>query len=213
MENNLINNIRKKNKLIILVIVILILSLTGTTLAYFFSSDSDSSITGDLGDVKLSMTVTKVLPNTNKVDDIILIGFNELASSINSDCVYDEYTLCQIYKINLVNGADSINTDVKGSLSFSNENTPNLSWVYLGQTFNTNTNYTSAMLGNKFNVASATPTNFINSYLLERGTDANFYVVLWVNEINDVQYDEGIFNGTVRFEDSNGNGVTANFSD
>ena len=206
------NNTKKRNISTTTIVIIIFLLLTGTTLAYFFASDTDLSITGDMGDVKLSVTVTKVLPNTNKTDDIFVIGFDELASSINKDCMDDGYALCQVYKINLVNGNNGVNTDIRGSLSFDSENTPNLSWLYLGHTFNTNTTYTSAMLGNTFNKASSTYTNFIDSYLLEKGSNVNFYIVLWVNESQIEQNDEGIFNATVRFDASNGKGVTATFS-
>lgn len=215
MDNNIQQDIKSNTKRNIswtVIVIILIVSLLGGTLAYFYVSDSNSIFTGNMGGVNLSLTVTKVLPNTNGVDDIYVVGFDELASSINNDCLDDGYALCQIYKINLVNGANGVNTDVRGRLSFDNATSPNLSWLYLGHTFSTSTNYTSAMLGNNFKRASSTYTNFIDSYLLERGKSVDFYVVVWVNESEIEQNDEGVFTATVRFEDHTGEGVTATFS-
>ena len=211
-NNQNIPKVSKRNLPLLVLIIIIFIFLSGSTVAYLFTTASNTIFTGNLSNVDLSLNVTKVLPNTNGMDDIFVIGFDELASSINADCYDDGYTLCQIYKITLSNSANGINTDVRGRLSFDNENAPNLSWLYLGNSFSTSTTYTSAMLGNSFNTASSTFTNFIDSYLINAGTSKDFYVVVWVNESEVEQNDEGVFTATVRFDDSNGKGVTATFS-
>ena len=69
------------------------------------------------------------------------------------------------------------------------------------------------MLGDTFNMSSTMFTSFTDDYLLEAGDEANFYISVWINEIDGIQYDDGSYSGTIRFEDTNGNGVTATFGD
>ena len=217
--NNIDNQIQlketKKNVKLILIIVILILVLAGSTFAYFAASANNSVITGDAGTVQLSLNVTKVLPTTTGTDDILVINYSELADSVNSNCIDSdgEFALCQLYKITLTNSAAGVNTNVKGSLSFNNTTTPNLSWISLGTSYNSSTTYTSATLGSNFNTASSTFTNFVDSYLLTSGSSVNYYILVWVNETEEEQTDEGTYSGIVRFEDMNGQGVTASFAD
>ena len=207
--------VTKKSIGILIVIITIVLLLSGTTFAYFWSElSNNTTIGGDAGSVNLTLNVTKVLPNKTGVDDIIIINFNELADSINSSCMDNDgtFALCQIYKVTLSNSINSANADVKGMLSFNNETAPNLSWISLGNNYSSTTNYTSEMLGNTFNTASSEFNNFIDSYLLKAGDTVNFYIVVWVNESEEEQYDNGTYSGTVRFEDSNGKGVTATFN-
>lgn len=204
----------KFNKKILLLTFFLFFSVTGGTYAYLYVSDNvDNSITGNMGKVDLELDVTRVLPVSETVDSILLFQFDELASNLNKQCVDqdNEYALCQLYKVNLKNNAGAVNTNVKGSLSFSNATMPNLSWILLGNTYNSSITYTSDMMGDSFNTASSTYTNFVDNYLLYSGDEVTFYILLWINEIDEIQYDIGSYTGIVRFEDHNGNGVTAEF--
>ena len=204
----------KKNYNLLVIVILLLVFVVGGTFAYFFGTASNNIFTGNMGNVKLTLTVTKVLPTTNGVDDILVTNISELASSLNNKCVdnYGEYALCQLYKVNLANATDGINTNVQGSVAFNNATTPNLSWIFLGNSYSASTNYTSAMLGDNFNTSSSNYTNFVDSYLLETGSNIDFYILVWINETDGEQNDEGTYSGSVRFIDSNGDGVTATFS-
>lgn len=101
---------------------------------------------------------------------------------------------------------------MKWSVSFNNTTTPNLAWISLGNSYSSSTTYTSEMLGSSFHTSSAAFTNFVDSYLLSSGTSVDFYLLVWVNESEEEQTDEGSYSGTIRFEDSNGKGVTSTFS-
>ena len=213
MNNEIKNNESVKNINLFLLIVILILVISGSTFAYFAFSTTNNVIGGNAGTVDLTLTVEKVLPDgDNNTDNILIANYSELASNLNNGCVDDEYALCQLYKINLANSATGVNTNVKGSLSFNNTNVPNLSWIYLGDTYSSSTQYESSDLPNTFNTASSTFTNFVNGYLLSSGTNKDFYILVWVNESATEQTDNGTYSGTVRFEDSNGKGVTSTFT-
>ena len=206
MNNQIKTNESVKNINLFLLIVVLILVISGSTFAYFAFSTTNNVIGGNAGTVDLTLTVTKVLPTTNTTDDILIANFSELATNLNNGCVDDGDALCQVYKINLANSATGVNTNVKGSLSFDNTSVPNLSWVYLGDT------YSSANIPNTFNTASSTFTNFVNGHLLTAGTNKDFYILVWVNESATEQTDNGTYSGTVRFEDLNGKGVTSTFT-
>lgn len=220
---NDINNIEKfnfknyisKNLHLIILIVIVFVLLVGGTFAYYAYSGSNSIFTGNMGKVDLTLTVTKVLPNTNKVDDILVVHTNELPGNLNSGCIdkEGEFALCQLYRINLVNASGSINTDVKGSIKFDNELTPNLSWVLLEGGYSASTNYTSELIGNNFNTSSSDYAVFEDKYLLNSGSSVDYYILVWINETEGEQNDMGAYSGTVKFEDSNGDGVTAEFGD
>ena len=212
MDNSVKTNDTVKIVNLFLGIIIFLLVIAGSTFAYFAFSASNNIIGGDAGNVNLTLTVTKVLPVTNTTDDILIANFGELAGNLNNKCTDGEYALCQLYKINLANATTGVNTNVKGSLSFNNSNVPNLSWVYLGNSYSSSTTYTGQMLGNTFNPASDTFTNFIDSYLLSAGNNIDFYILVWVNESEGEQTDMGSYSGTVRFEDSNGKGVTSTFA-
>ena len=207
MNNEIKNNESVKTINLFLLIVVLILVISGSTFAFFAFSATNDVIGGNAGSVNLTLTVEKVLPDAdNNPDDILIANFSELPDNLDNNCTDGEYALCQVYKINLANAATGVNTNVKGSLSFDNTNVPNLSWVYLGNT------YSSANIPNTFNTASSTYTDFINGYLLTAGTNKDFYILVWVNESLEEQTDNGTYTGTVRFEDSNGKGVTSTFT-
>ena len=212
---NKIKDYISKNLKLIIIIVMLFIMLLGGTFAYYAYSGSNSIFTGNMGKVDLTLTVTKVLPSTTGVDDILISNTSELAANLNSGCIDEEgeFALCQLYRINLVNASGSINTDVKGSIKFNNELTPNLSWLLLGNSYSSSTNYTSELIGTNFNTSSSTFVPFVDKYLLYSGSSIDYYILVWINETEDEQNDMGAYSGTIRFEDSNGGGVTAEFSD
>jgi len=200
----------------ILITFLIFFSLTSGTYAYLsYSNGVNNSITGDMGQVNLELNVTRVLPVNQNVNSILLFRFDELAGNLNKGCIDQdgEFSLCQLYKINLKNKSGAVNTRIKGSLSFDSFTLPNLSWILLGNTYSSSTNYTTSMLDSDFNTASSTYTNFVDNYLLYNGNEINYYILIWVNETDEIQYDNGSYTGIVRFEDHNGNGVTAEFGD
>lgn len=212
MNNKIQTNDTVKNINLFLTIIILILVVSGSTFAYFAFNASNNIISGTAGNVDLTLTVTKVLPTTNDTDDILIANYEELPANLNAMCTDGEYALCQLYRINLANSSTGVNTNVKGSLSFNNATVPNLSWIYLGDTYSSSTTYTSSNLPNTFNTASSDFTNFVDSYLLSSGNTKDFYILVWVNESEESQTDNGTYSGIVRFEDSNGKGVTSTFT-
>lgn len=213
---NFIDKLKLNWKIIISVIAIIIVAsfTIGETYSYFFNEHkNNTSITGSTMNVDLELSVTKVLPTNASTNSILIFQFSELADNLNNGCVDEdgEYSLCQLYKINLKNSSNSSNINIKGTLSFNNSTIPNLSWILLGNTYSASTTYTSDMLGDTFNTAVSTPTNFVDNYALSSNGEATFYILVWVNEIDRVQYDRGSYTGTVKIEDHTGKDISTTF--
>lgn len=220
MDNNHLDNNKnswliKYKTIILIMVVILLIGLTSrlTYAFYYGNKNNTNTLTGNTAVIDLDLTVQKILPTTNGIDNIIVTNFNDLAESLNDNCSYrnGEFALCQLYKITLENNSGGLNTDIKGSVSFNNENAPNLSWILINN-YNSSTTYTDAMMGTNFNTATSSFTNFVDSYLLMGNTRVDYYMLVWVNETETVQNDQGGYSGTIRFEGANGQGVTASFA-
>lgn len=205
---------KERRRIIYLVIgiILLWLAVIGTTFAYYTFNASNNGITGEAGDVDLKLTITKILPTTSGTDDILITNFDELADALNQQCIDQdgEFALCQLYQVNIANNSSGVNTNLTGSISFNNSTAPNLSWL-LVEDYDSSNTYTSTMLGSSYQTASSEFSIFVTNYLLEIGTNKNFYLLVWVNESEEEQTDEGSYSATVRFEDSSGSGVTSTF--
>ena len=204
------NSDLKKIMYVVVGILVFFVVVIGATFAYYtFAVSNNTTVKGDAGKVNLNLTVTKALPNKSGTDDILITPFNELASNLNTKCASEEYATCQLYKITLQNNSTGVNTKVKGSVSFNNTTAPNLSWVYL-DTYDSSKTYAASDLGT-MNTASSEFATFKTDVLINSGNSRDFYLLVWVNESEEEQTDEGSYSGTIKFEDSNGNGVTSTF--
>ena len=78
----------KINRTILVLIVLLFFYMTGSTYAYLYYTESNSSyITGNMGKVDLELDVTRVLPVDENVNSLLIYRFDELASNLNSGCI------------------------------------------------------------------------------------------------------------------------------
>ena len=205
---------KKTNKKILYLIIgifAFLVAILGGTYAYYAFNATNDNITGTAGSVNLVLNVTKVLPETEGTDDILITNFNEIATALNEEC-YDgvEFALCQLYKINILNNSEGVNVTLQGKVSFNNTTAPNLSWLLIDN-YSASTNYTQATLPTTFNTATSTLTNFVSNVLVNSKESKDFYMLVWVNESEEEQTDEGSYTGTIRFEDANGKGVTSTF--
>ena len=206
-ENN--SDLKKIMYLVVGILVFFVVVIGATFAYYTFAVSNNTTVKGDVAKIDLKLTVTKALPNKSGTDDILVTPFNELASNLNAKCASEEYATCQLYKITLQNNSTGVNTKVKGSVSFNNTTAPNLSWVYL-DTYDSSKTYAASDLGT-MNTASSEFATFKTDVLINSGNSRDFYLLVWVNESEEEQTDEGSYSGTIKFEDSNGNGVTSTF--
>lgn len=229
VQNSGVEKEKQKSISMLAAIIILLLAIAGGTFAYFAFTASNNNITGTAGTVALDLTVSKVAPaagatssTTSGVEDILITKFADLPAAVNAKCVDStgEYALCQIYKMTLTNNSTGVNVvNVKGSVKFNNSGSQNLSWMYLAN-YDPSTTYTSATLGSTYYTAidytGSTSTDngqvFVNNVSLNVGVSQDFYLLVWVNEIDEEQNDTGTYSGTITFEDASGKGVTSTFT-
>ncbi|MBQ6476831.1 MAG: hypothetical protein IJI43_00085, partial [Bacilli bacterium] len=97
----------KKILYIVVSIITLIITITGSTYAYFaLSTSNNNAITGTTADVGLTLTVTKLKPNTNTTDYLVPQLESALGTAINNtnNCKdANTNTVCQVYKATLTN--------------------------------------------------------------------------------------------------------------
>ena len=196
---------KKKKKIISLVIItlILIVSIASATYAYFALSASDNeTIGGTVGGVSLELTVSKELPVSTPSTMIPQLESTlEDAVSNEYNCIDDNNNVvCQVYKATLKNNG-SIAAIVDGTITFEDIDTlPNLKWKRIDSITN---------FGNYESYNATTEDHlFEDDKQLLAGDVVDYYFVIWVDEVNLEQEDEGTFRATIYF-DAAGGGVSS----
>lgn len=219
----------KKNRMIVILVTIitLLLSITSTTYAYFyFESKNTNIISGDLAEGSLALNVEKIFPLQSSNNTGVIVPQLEIALSnaLKAGCV-DSNTnvVCQVYHVNLKNTGTATGV-FNGTLTlYGDKNTkvniattmPNLKWKRI-----TSVNTTSpanSVLGNISSViANSDISNsdnfFTSSETLNPNQEKDYYLIIWINEINNDQNETGkTYYGKISFESTNGVGITSTF--
>ena len=208
-------------KYLIIFIAIFCISVLSSTYAYFaFSVSNSTSIGGDASMVTLNLRVKKIFPSGQDNGLIPQLSGVALESALKHGCVDTVgNTVCQVYNIYVKNGGNS-NVSVDGRISFFSDLEmqnnvssvmPNLKWMMVSSVDSVDSS--NSVLGNSsINVASSNAFSFARDVNLGINSERNYYIIIWINEINNSQTDVGNnFYGKVDFISSNGNGVTATF--
>ena len=204
--NENVNNLEKKNDnkglLFSLVgVLTLLVAVVGATYAFFQVSKTASGIEGQAAQTGLDLTVTKEYPATDADTSGNLVP--QLASAINEaaalGCVSNKNTICQVYRIDVSNTGQTPVT-LKGTISFSGiDQMPNLKYS------------TSKSISSGYNTtgitASGTPTEVESDLTIQATDSSTIYLVVWVDETNEVQTDSGTFTATVTYNAANDKGV------
>ena len=230
MSKKKINNFTK-TQLTITLILILIISITGTTYAYFaITLTSNNTITGDAATVSLILDVQKVFPKATSTNNGYMVpqlstsgsATSPLANAMKNGCVdANNNVICHVYKVFVQNDGGTATEVVDGAISFfgnqqltTNISTvmPNLKWR-LVSSINETTPTNSTLGTNTDHTASSTPDKFVTNVSLATNDSATYYLIIWINEINqDQPIDTGkTFYGVIEFNSSNGTGVTSTF--
>ena len=206
----------KKKMYMIFGIVILIIAIAGSAYAYYSAIAVDkTTVSGTVaGGANLDLKVEKVttgatgslVPMDNDVTTLnkaILGEGNTSGSFDNTKACIDKngYTACQIYKITISNNS-KVSIKLNGGVSLSGDNTPNIECAVMD-----NTNSLSSNTTCKSNKSLA------NKYSLGANTTHDYYIIVYIKNINGVQTDTGNFIGTVTFTSSDGAEVKARFED
>ena len=194
--NNIKHFIKTKWLIIIEIFcVLIIIGIIGYTYSFFTATVTDSvTIRGEAASLNLTLTVTKISPNNTKglipqLDDYI----TSAVIGRNGSCIDDNNNnVCQVYKITLTNSGSST-VYVNGTLTLTAKNNPNLKWAMINGT--TEPTLTSSINNNNY-------VTLTENELYNVSETKNYYIVLWISETGLYQTDNGIFNGVVKFEDT-----------
>ena len=194
--NNIKHFIKTKWLIIIEIFcVLIIIGIIGYTYSFFTATVTDSvTIRGEAASMNLTLTVTKLAPNNTKglipqLDDYI----TNAVIGRNGSCIDDNNNnVCQVYKITLTNSGSST-VYVNGTLTLNAKNNPNLKWAMINGT--TEPTLTSSINNNNY-------VTLTENELYNVSETKNYYIVLWISETGLYQTDNGIFNGVVKFEDT-----------
>ena len=203
----------KKKMYMIFGIVILIIAIAGSAYAYY-SATASATISGTAGGGNLTINVEKLstsatgslVPMDNDVTTLnkaILGEGNTSGSFDNTKACIDKngYTACQIYKITISNNS-KVSINLNGGVSLSGDETPNIECAVMD-----NTNSLSS------NTTCKSSKSLANKYSLGANTTHDYYIIVYIKNINGLQTDTGDFTGTITFISSDGSEVKARFND
>lgn len=222
-----------KNQLLITLILILFFTVTGATYAYFAVSATNNTITGTAATVNLTLNVTKQFPTAGSNNTGVMVpqlstsgsATSPLATALKNGCVDgNKNVVCQVYKIDIQNAGGTATQVVDGRVDFYsnaalttnvNSSMPNLKWKLI-TSVNTTTPANSVLGTNADLIADSSGTDniFANDLSLATNASSTYYMIIWINETNNDQTAEPgkSFYASVKFESSNGTGVTSTFT-
>ena len=194
-------------------IVILIIAIAGSAYAYY-SATASATISGTAGGGNLTINVRRVSTSANDslipLDNDIttlnkaILGEGNTSNSFDStkSCIdKNGLTACQVYKI-IISNNSSVSISLNGGVSLKGSDTPNIECAVMDND--------SSISNNKSCKGSKT---LANKYSLNANTTKEYYILVYIKNINGVQTDTGNFTGTITFTSSDGNEVKARFND
>ena len=209
----LVKKLDKKKMYMIFGIVILIIAIAGSAYAYY-SATASATISGTAGGGNFTINVEKLstsatgslVPMDNDVTTLnkaILGEGNTSGSFDNTKACIDKngYTACQIYKITISNNS-KVSINLNGGVSLSGDETPNIECAVMD-----NINSLSS------NTTCKSSKSLANKYSLGANTTHDYYIIVYIKNINGLQTDTGDFTGTITFISSDGSEVKARFND
>ena len=205
--------IEKKKMYMVFGIVMLIIALAGSAYAYY-SASASATISGTAGGGNLTINVERLSTSANgdlipldndttTLNKAILGEGNTSGSFDNTKSCIDKngYTACQIYKITISNNS-SISITLNGGVSLSGDNTPNIECAVMD-----NNNALSS------NTSCKSSKSLANKYSLGANTTKEYYILVYIKNIEEEQTDTGNFTGIVTFISSDGAEVKARFEE
>lgn len=195
----------------------LVVAIIGATFAYFSASTTNNTdVTGSTASgASLSMAITRV-SDAGTAANMIPMLTDDLQKGVtgtsSKSCVdANGNTVCQVYKITVTNGSADIGINVKGTMNLASTG-KNMKWEVLGDAKTVKADGTV--------VAQGTEGVIVDNQALAKSGSQDFYLVVWLEETNDVQDadDAGkAFTGTVTFNGVNADGteskgITAKFN-
>ena len=203
MDNN--PKMKKSTKYLLIGTLVLFLSVLGASVAYYLAR-VQGTLNGRAAGTELAIQVQKISSNANM--DLIPLDNDletlQLAATGYQDkgaCVdINGYSVCQIYKITVTNNG-SVPLTMNGTVTLSGQNTPNIDCAKMSDA-TTVANNNSCMGVN----------NFVSGDTLPANDHKDYYVMVYINNLDEPQYDSGEFNGVVTFTTEDGRKVKGRFT-
>ena len=194
-------------------IVMLIIAIAGSAYAYY-SASASAKISGTAGGGNLTINVEKLSTSatgslvpmdndTTTLNKAILGEGNTSGNFDNTKACIDKngYTACQIYKITISN-TSSVPIILNGGVTLRGNDTPNIECAVMDNTSSLSSNTTCK-----------SSKSLANKYSLGANTTHDYYIIVYIKNIDGVQTDTGDFTGTITFISSDGAEVKARFED
>ena len=203
MDNN--PKMKKSTKYLLIGTLVLFLSILGASVAYYLARVS-GNFTGRAAGTELAIQVQKISSNANM--DLIPLDNDletlQLAAAGYQDkgaCVdINGYSVCQIYKITVTNNG-SVPLTMNGTVTLSGQNTPNIDCATMTNA-TTVANNNSCMGQNVFVSGDTLPANDHKDY----------FVMVYINNLDEPQTDSGEFSGVVTFTTEDGRKLKGRFT-
>ena len=196
---------KKSTKYLLIGVLVLFLSILGASMAYYLAR-VQGSLNGRAAGTELAIQVTKLSNNATGDlipldNDLDTLGQAALGYQDNGACVdINGYSVCQIYKITLTNNG-SVPLTMNGTVTLSGQNTPNIDCATMSDA-TTVSNNNSCMGQNVFVSGDTLPANDHKDY----------FVMVYINNLDEPQTDSGAFNGVVTFTTEDGRKVKGRFT-
>ena len=207
---------KKVNKSIIYMIsgiIVLLLAIAGSAYAYY-SASATGEIVGSAAGAGLELTIEKLstsandalIPLDNTVDMLSTAakgyGNNGSTFDASKSCIdKNGYSVCQVYKITISNNS-TVPVVLNGGVSLTGTNTPNIECSNMDDSVTVTNN------------SSCQGTNTLaNNYTLNAGSSNDYYVIVYIKNLDEEQEDIGDFNGTITFTSTQGSKIYAKFKD
>lgn len=194
-------------------VVLLVIAVSGSAYAYYVASAADSTtIKGTAAGAGLSLSVTKesttasgnLIPLTNTPAMLTTAakgyGGGNTFDATKSCIDKNGYSVCQIYKIIVKNDSTAAVTLNGGITKLEGAGTPNIACAVM----DSNVSVTDAATCKTANSLEANTT-------FTAGQSKTYYIIVYINNTNNAQTDNGAFNGTVTFTTNTGR-LEATFS-
>ncbi len=207
-------NEKKVNKSIVYMIsgiVVLLLAIAGSAYAYY-AATATGEIVGSAAGAGLELTIEKLSTSAN--DDLIPLdntidmltkaakgyGNNTNNFDANKSCIdKNGYTVCQVYKITISN-TSNVSITLNGGVTLFGTNTPNIECAKMDDNITVTNN--NSCIGSR---------TLANNYELNADSSNDYYVMVYIKNIDKEQTDVGVFNGTITFTSTQGDELKARF--
>ncbi len=206
------NKLKKGNKYLLIGALVLFLALLGASVAYYLAR-VQGTLSGRAAGTDLDLTITKL--STSASNDLIpldndletlglaILGYGNESEEFDStkSCIdINGYSVCQVYKVTVTNNG-SVPLDITGGVQLVGANTPNIDCAKMA----TDSTITSN------NTCKGADT-LASNVTLGVGASEDYYVLVYINNLDEPQYDKGEFIGTVSFTSTQGKRVKGRFN-